>query len=414
MKILKLTLPAFLASLFLATLVLAQPAPMAQAEMVGLSTERLAKVKDKMQWYIDEGKLGSIVSVVARKGKVVHMEGYGTTQIGGGTAVTPKTIFRIFSMSKPIVSVALMTLYEDGKFHLDDPVAKYIPSFGKLKVYDNGKMVDLERPMTVEHLLTHTSGLSYGWNPTPVDTMYAMANIWEPGRNLEAFVDRIATLPLNFQPGARWEYGVSTDVVGRLVEVISGQPLDKYLQERIFTPLGMVDSGFFVPKDKLDRLATVYAPDGKGGIFPMETPLTNGIKSPTIFFSGGGGLASTPEDYLRFAQMLVNGGEFDGQRILGKKTVELMLMNHLPDGMTVGSTNPGAGFGLGFMVTLNPAHRTEMGSIGEGTWSGLANTFFWVDPKEELVSMVFTQFLPHSFYPLHREFKNLVYQSIID
>ena len=296
MKILKVTLPAFLASLFLVTLVLAQPAPMTQAEMVGLSTERLAKVKDKMQWYIDEGKLGSIVSVVARKGKVVHMEGYGTTKIGGGQAVTPKTIFRIFSMSKPIVSVALMTLYEDGKFHLDDPVAKYIPSFGNLKVYDNGKMVDLERPMTVEYLLTHTSGLSYGWNPTPVDTMYAMANIWEPGRDLEAFVDRIATLPLNFQPGARWEYGVSTDVVGRLVEVISGQPLDKYLQERIFAPLGMIDSGFFVPEDKLDRLATVYAPDGKGGIFPMETPLTNGIKAPTVFFSGGGGLASTPAD----------------------------------------------------------------------------------------------------------------------
>ncbi|MBX2871095.1 MAG: beta-lactamase family protein [Saprospiraceae bacterium] len=414
MKILKITLPAFLASLFLVTLVLAQPAPMTQAEMVGLSTERLAKVKDKMQWYIDEGKLGSIVSVVARKGKVVHMEGYGTTKIGGGQAVTPSTIFRIFSMSKPIVSVALMTLFEEGKFHLDDPVGKYIPSFANLKVYDQGKMVDLERPMTVEHLLTHTSGLSYGWNPTPVDTMYAMANIWEPGRNLEAFVDRIATLPLNFQPGARWEYGVSTDVVGRLVEVISGQPLDKYLQERIFEPLGMLDSGFFVPEDKHDRLATVYAPNGKGGIIPMESPLTNGIKSPTIFFSGGGGLASTPTDYLRFAQMLVNGGEFEGKRILGRKTVELMLMNHLPDGMTVGKSNPGAGFGLGFMVTLNPAHRTEMGSEGEGTWSGLANTFFWVDPEEELVSMVFTQFLPHSFYPLHREFKNLVYQSIID
>lgn len=414
MKILKITLPAFIASLFLVTLVWAQPAPMTQAEMVGLSTERLAKINDKMQWYIDEGKLGSIVSVVSRKGKLVHMESYGKTRIDGGKAVTPTTIFRIFSMSKPIVSVALMTLYEDGKFHLDDPVSKYIPSFGNLKVYDNGKMVDLDHPMTVEHLLTHTSGLSYGWSPTAVDTMYAMANIWEPGRNLEAFVDRISTLPLNFQPGARWEYGVSTDIVGRLVEVISGQTLDKYLQDRIFTPLGMVDSGFSVPKEKQDRLVSVYAPNGKGGIFAMETPLTNGIKSPAIFFSGGGGLASTPADYLRFAQMLVNGGELDGKRILGRKTVELMLMNHLPDGMTVGKTNPGAGFGLGFMVTLNQAHRTEMGSVGEGTWSGLANTFFWVDPKEEMVSMMFTQFLPHSFYPIHREFKNLVYQAIID
>lgn len=414
MKLLKVTLPALATFIFLATLVLAQPAPMTQAEMVGLSSERLKRVDQKMQWYVDEGKLGSIVTAVARRGKLVHMEGFGKTRIDGGEAVTPKTIFRIFSMSKPIVSVALMTLYEEGKFHLDDPVAKYIPSFANLKVYDQGKMVDLDHPMTVEHLLTHTSGLSYGWNPTPVDTMYAMANIWEPGRNLEAFVDRIATLPLNFQPGARWEYGVSTDIVGRLVEVISGKPLDQYLQERIFAPLGMIDSGFSVPKDKQDRLATVYAPDGKGGIFPMETPLTNQIKSPAVMFSGGGGLASTPADYLRFAQMLINGGELDGQRILGKKTVELMLMNHLPEGMTVGRSNPGAGFGLGFMITLNPAHRTEMGSIGEGTWSGLANTFFWVDPKEEMVSMVFTQFLPHSFYPLHREFKNLVYQSIID
>lgn len=414
MKILPITLSALISFLFLATLVLAQPVPMTQAEMVGLSSKRLERVNQKMQWYIDEGKLGSIVSVVARKGKLVHMEAFGKTRIDGGQAVNSKTIFRIFSMSKPIVSVALMTLFEEGKFQLDDPVAKYIPAFGKLKVYEEGKMVDLERPMTVEHLLTHTSGLSYGWSPTHVDTLYAMANIWEPGRNLEAFVDRIATLPLNFQPGARWEYGVSTDVVGRLVEVISGKPLDQYLQERIFAPLGMIDSGFSVPEEKQDRLATVYAPDGKGGIFPMETPLTNGIKSPAILFSGGGGLASTPADYLRFAQMLVNGGELDGKRILGKKTVELMLMNHLPDGMTVGKTNPGAGFGLGFMITLYPAHRTEMSTVGEGTWSGLANTFFWVDPKEEMVSMVFTQFLPHSFYPLHREFKNLVYQSIID
>lgn len=415
MRIFKIALPAFVASLLLVSLVLAQPAPMNKpAEAVGLSTERLSRINPNMQAYIDQGKLGGIVTAVARKGQLVHMEAFGKTKVEGGQKMQPNSIFRIFSMTKPIVSVALMTLFEEGKFHLDDPVSKFIPAFADLKVYEAGELVDLKNPMTVEHLLTHTSGLSYGWNPTHVDTLYAMANIFEPGRNLEAFVERIATLPLNFQPGARWEYGVSTDVAGRLVEILSGKPLDEFLQERIFDPLDMNDSGFHVPEEKHDRIVTVYSPDGKGGIFPIENPFTNSIKAPAVFFSGGGGLTSTPVDYLRFAQMLVNGGELEGTRILGKKTVQLMLMNHLPDGMTVGTTNPGAGFGLGFMITTELAHRPEMGTVGEGTWSGLANTFFWVDPAEELVSMVFTQFLPHSFYPLHREFKNLVYQAIIE
>ena len=404
-NLLHLTFLLFVLPLF------AQPIQLTAPEEVGISSERLAKVNTKLQSYIDENKVGGIVSLVARKGKVVHFESFGYQDREQKTPMDRTSIFRIFSMTKPIASVALMTLYEEGKFQLSDPVAKYLPEFKEVKVYEDGALVKPKTAMTIEHVLTHSSGLSYGWDPTPVDSMYAKANIWTPGASLEDFSKKIATLPLNFHPGTQWKYGVSTDIVGRLVEVISGKPLDKYMKERIFTPLGMNDTGFSVPSDKHDRFTRVYSRNQEGGISPVDAPVATSFKGKVTMFSGGGGLVSTANDYLRFAQMMLNGGELDGTRILGKKTVELMTRNHLADDVFY---KPGAGFGIGFEVVNNNAHMDVIGSDGEFYWSGMANTFFWIDPEEEMVSMVFTQFLPYGFYPLPKEFKNLVYQSIVE
>src|SRR5262249_14509863 len=329
--------------------------------------------------------------------------------------------------------------YEEGEFQLDDPVHRFIPEFADLRVWDDGtplvyRTTYPERPMNVRDLLTHTSGLTYGFMARhPVDALYRRHGVegatvlipseGEPSVDLAAMITKLAALPLQFSPGTRWNYSVSTDVCGRLVEIISGLPLDRFLAERIFEPLGMTDTGFCVGAEQAERFAACYAYTAGDPLVLADPPATSRYLTPPTLFSGGGGLVSTAADYLRFALMLLNGGARDGAGVLGRKTVEYMTTNHLPTGGDLASmgqrvfsetTYEGIGFGLGFSVMLDPARAAVVGSVGEYAWGGAASTMFWVDPREELVGMLLTQLVPSSTYPLRREMKALTYASLLD
>ena len=341
--------------------------------------------------------------MIARHGQTVFSEQYGHRDKEAGRPMTDDTIFRIYSMTKPIVSTALMILFEEGRFRLTDPVAKYIPAFGATKVLaDDGSLVDPSAPCSVRDLLTHTSGLTYDFmQDSPVAELYRDARLMnDPTRSLESVIADLAQLPLAFQPGTRWHYSLGIDVAAHLVEVISGQPLGQFLEERMFAPLGMTDTAFGVPAAKLDRLAAMYGlPDlfAKGQTFgALFEAWTNGFNeridvsdtyptdAPDVFVRGGIGLYSTIGDYMRFAQMLLNDGELDGTRVLGRKTLSLMHSNHLPAALLPyeigGAPNPGFGFGLGSRVVMNVAETGGPGSVGEYGWAGAAKTYYWVDP----------------------------------
>jgi CubicO group peptidase (beta-lactamase class C family) len=369
-----------------------------------------------MQGYVDEGKLAGVMTMIARRGKVAHFEKFGKMDIAADKPMEFDTIFRIYSMTKPITSVAIMMLYEEGRFQLNDPVSKFIPEFKDLKVFKNAtkegiELAYTEREMTIRDLLTHTSGLTYGWGNGPVDKMYQQAKLFDPNGTLKDAITKLARIPLVHQPGTAWEYSVSTDVLGYLVEVISGLSFDVFLEERIFKPLGMVDTGFSVPDEKVERYAALYRPDDKSGLEIVYTaPLATGQQS--FFFSGGGGLVSTASDYIRFSQMLLNGGELEGTRLLGRKTVALMTMNHLPPALHPYSQK-GAGFGLGFRVLTDVAETGIVGSEGAFSWGGAASTTFWIDPEEELIGLLMTQLLANP-YPFQQQFKTLTYQAIVD
>jgi CubicO group peptidase (beta-lactamase class C family) len=393
--------------------------PTAKPEKVGLSTDRLNRIKPVMQSYVDKNKLPGLITMVARKGKIVHFEKYGMMDVD--KPMQFNTIFQIMSMTKPITSVAVMMLYEEGLFQLDDPVAKYIPVFKDLKVFsskdkDGTHVVDQIKPMTIRDLLTHTSGLTYGMyiinGNTPIDSIYNKVNLQEG--TLKDMINKLAKIPLSFQPGTKWNYSRSTDVLGYLVEVISGKPFDEFLKERIFVPLKMEDTDFYVPKEKINRCAAVYSLADNKGIKVVIKPDTSMISRPPKFFSGGGGLFSTATDYMIFTQMLLNKGEYNGVRILGSKTVELMTKNHISDELLPVAEwyLPGMGFGLGFAVMMDQSHI--LGSAGEFEWAGAYNTYFWVDPTEQLICILMTQFYPTFSYPIVREFKVLVYQAIVD
>jgi CubicO group peptidase (beta-lactamase class C family) len=340
------------------------------------------------------------------------------------------TIFRIYSMTKPVASVALMTLYEHGHFQLGDPVSKFIPSWREQRVYEGGNLPTFvsrpaERPMTIRDLLTHTSGLTYGFmERTNVDRAYRRLGIGERTGTLAEMIEQLAGLPLEFSPGTRWNYSVSTDVVGYLVEVISGRRLDAYLREEIFEPLGMTDTGFFVPPEKLERFATNYSRQPDKTLKIEDEPASSPYAKPPTFFSGGGGLVSTAADYLRFCRMLLEGGSLDGARILGRKTIELMTTNHLPGGRDLAELNVGGqfsqidyvgvGFGLGFSVTLDLARAQVVGSPGEFAWGGAASTAFWIDPAEELVVIFMTQFMPSGTFNFRGQLKSIVYPAIVE
>jgi CubicO group peptidase (beta-lactamase class C family) len=401
-------------------------------EAVGFSPERLARIRPAMQSYVDRGVFAGISTMLARKGQVVHFDQVGYQDRDSKAPLTAETIFRIYSMTKPISCVALMMLHEEGRFQLFDPVAKYLPAFGALKVGEQQE--DLARPMLMVDLFRHTSGLTYNFlEDSPVAEQYRAANLMsDPTRTLEQTIAELARIPLAFQPGSRWHYSMSIDVIAHLVEVISGRPLQEFMQERIFAPLGMVDTGFTVPGSQRKRIATVYGhPDITTNTFSRfieawmggyneridSVEQTNPADNTTTFARGGHGLFSTASDYMRFAQMLLNGGTLDGVRILGRKTTELMHTNHMPASLLpyslAGLPSLGYGFGLGSRVLLNVAESMVPGSVGEFGWAGAAKTYFWVDPKEELVGVLMSQFMV-AFEQPDKDFQVLAYQALVD
>ena len=389
----------------IATLAFGQGLPMVVPEGVGVSAERLERIRPVMQDYVDKGHLPGFLTVVARHGKIVHFETIGMRDVENKKPVEPDTIFRIYSMSKPITSVAVMMLYEEGRFQLGTPVSKFIPEFENMKVYneDQTEILDAKKKITIKHLLMHTAGLTYGWGNKPVDARYKEANIFERGTMLTDMVKKLGDIPLVHEPGERWTYGVSTDVLGYLVEVVSGMPFDQFLRNRLFEPLGMIDTGFSVPPEKVDRFAALYRHNRREGQKKRvgeDAPLANDELS--FFPSGGGGLVSTAADYMRFSQMLLNGGELDGVRILGKKTVELMRYPHHDDW-----------FGLGFRVVTRKNSPNILDSVGNFSWGGAAATTFWIDPEEKLIGLLMTQLLnnPH---PFQQQFKVLTYQALTE
>jgi len=403
----------------------------AAPEEVGFDAGRLDRIEQHFRGYVDDGRLAGWLAVVTRHGQIAHVSSCGHRDREAGAPVERDTLWRIYSMTKPITSVAAMMLYEQGAFELKDPVHRYIESFRNQRVYRSGSSqapvtVPATEPVRIWHLLTHTSGLTYGFHYAhPVDAMYRAAGFeWgsPPDLDLAGAVDAWASMPLLFEPGTEWNYSVSSDVLGRLVEVVSGQPLDRFLAEQIFQPLGMTDTGFSVPEAEHGRLAKLYGAGPGRTAVPLDA-WGKAVLAPPKLLSGGGGLVSSAADYHRFTQMLRNRGELDGVRLLGPRTVEFMARNHLPGGAdleAVGrplfaeTTFDGVGFGLGFSVVLDPAANKVLSSPGEFAWGGAASTAFWVDPAEDLTALFFTQLLPSSTYPIRTQLKQLVYQALVD
>lgn len=398
-------------------------------EDVGLSAERLGRIdRHLLERYVEPGKVAGVLTVVARGGKIAHFSTLGSADIERGVPVRDDTIFRIYSMTKPVTSVAAMMLFERGVFQLHDPVHRWIPSFRDLGVYRYGKhpafvTEPAARPMTVHDLLTHQSGLTYGFmERTGVDAAYRRLHLLRGEGTLEDFVETLATVPLEFSPGSAWNYSVSTDVLGRLVEIWSGESLDEHFRRHIFEPLGMTDTGFTVPENARDRLSACYTRDADRRLALIDDPADSAYCRPKTLFAGGSGLVSTASDYLRFSEMLRRGGEIDGARLLGPRTIRYMTQNHLPGGAdlagrALGSFSEtryeGVGFGLGFSVTIDPVRAQVPSSVGEYGWGGMASTAFWIDPAEELVVVFMTQLIPSSTFNFRGQLKQLVYAALV-
>jgi CubicO group peptidase (beta-lactamase class C family) len=391
------------------------------AETVGFSSERLDRIAPVMQGYIDQGKLAGTLTLVARNGKIAYLNAQGMQDKEAGKPMSEDTIFRIYSMSKPVTAVAAMTLWEQGKFHMLDPITKYLPELANMKVYVSGSgadmvVEDVKTPIRIIDLFMHTSGFSYGFSASEVDKLYQKMLSKPEKLNRENILAKFAELPLTHQPGTAWNYGVSTDIIGFLIEKISGQKLGEYMQENIFSPLGMKDTGFHVPADKLHRLTQIYTADRKTGktIVMEKEPVGDFMSDPNIH-NAGGGLVSTMQDYFTFAQMMLNGGEINGVRILGRKTVKYMSSNHLPDNLLPYADNAqGEGYGLAMSVTVNPEMSGFMSSKGNFGWGGAASTYFRVDPQEKIIMISMAQFVPIGFHRYHDDFRNLVYQALVD
>jgi CubicO group peptidase (beta-lactamase class C family) len=405
---------------------------------VGIDAGRLARLDRRLARWVDDAQLPGYLVTVARRGHLVHVGSAGYRDVEAGLPVERDTRWRIYSMTKPITSVAAMMLYEEGAFELSDPISRWLPEFAETRVYVAGsaqKPVTAPQvePIRVRHLLTHTSGLTYGFHhATPVDAMYrAAGHEWgtPAGADSAEVCRQWAAIPLLFQPGAEWNYGVSTDVLGRLVEVLSGQPLDEFFEQRIFRPLGMTDTSFGLREgDDVDSLARLYAavPGQRGGaatgFAPLDTMGAAAHSRPT-FLSGGGGLVSTAADYLRFAELLRRGGSYDGGRLLSARTIAYMTRNHLPGnadietfGRPVFAETPlrGVGFGLGVSVVIDPVRYGVLTSVGDYTWGGAASTVFYVDPVEDLTVSFYTQLLPSSTLPIRGYLRQLVNQALVD
>ncbi len=421
----------------LPVLAFGQGLPTAAPEEVGVSAERLEHIRPMLQDYVDKENLPGFLTVVARRGKIVHFETVGMRDIENKKPIAPDTIFRIYSMSKPITSVAVMMLYEEGHFQLDTPVSRFIPEFENMKVYnkDQTEISDAKNEITIKHLLMHTAGFTYGWGNKPVDERYKALKMSGASATLVDMVKTLGDIPLVHEPGERWTYGVSTDVLGYLVETVSGMPFEKFLQTRLFGPLGMVDTAFSVPPEKRDRFAALYTFSKDDGLERVGKK-ADADGEFTFFPSGGGGLVSTAADYIRFSQMLLNGGELDGTRILAKETVELMRYPH-HEGW----------FGLGFAVVSDKEptdtdaddedasdkedkdtsdaddedasgeedkeSKDDPESVGSFSWGGAAATIFWIDPVEEVVGVLMTQ-IHNNPYPFHHQFKVLTYEALTE
>ena len=403
----------------------------AKPDVAGMSSDRLAYIDRFLQGqYIDTGKLKGAVVLVARRGETAHLGVLGSMDAERARPMRADTLFRIYSMTKPITSLAFMMLVEQGLVALDDPVSRYIPAWKDLGVYDGGFMETFrtkppERPMLIVDLLRHTSGLTYGFQQrTNVDAAYRKLGVGEieTKGTLEGMIEALAKLPLEFSPGTAWNYSVSTDVLGYLIGKISGEPFERFLRTRIFDPLGMADTGFFAPPGEAGRLAACYTLTPKG-VELQDDPTTSPYLSPPSFVSGGGGLVSTAQDYLRFCQMVLNGGELDGRRYVSPKTLQLMGANHLPGGQDIATLSrslfseaayAGLGFGLGFATTIDPAATLIPATKGDLSWGGAASTFFWIDPKEELIAILMTQLIPSSAYPIRRQLRTLVYSAFTE
>jgi CubicO group peptidase (beta-lactamase class C family) len=405
------------------------------SEVVGMNARRLERIRPAMQAYVDRGVYAGINTLIARRGKVVHTGAFGWRDKEAGEAMTADTIFRLYSMTKPIICTALMTLLEEGRFRLVDPLARYIPAFGAVKVLEaDGSLVAPVRPILIRDLMTHMSGLSYHFvEEAGVGKMYTESKLLAAHHSLEATIDDLARFPLAFQPGSKWRYSVGIDVAARVIEVISGKPLGVFLRERLFEPLGMTDTAFGVPPEKRSRVAAMY---GRPDIFDAKVTVGSEflawmagvndridvsksypVDSPDVFVRGGHGLFTTVGDYFRFAQMLANGGQLDGERIIGRKTLELMHANYVPSSLLPleigGLPMPGYGFGLGSRVLLDVAQSSAPGSVGEFGWSGAAKTHYWVDPKEQVVGLFMTQSMM-SFDLPELDLRALAYQAIDD
>ena len=391
--------------------------PMAKPEKVGLDPKKLKAVDHKMEELIKEGRLAGGIVVVARKGKVVHFGTYGKRDIENNLPVEKDTIFRIYSMTKAITSVAALMLNEEGKLSLDDPLSKYFPSLKAMKVLDRDELVEAKSEATVADLLRHTSGLTYAWSSNKkISQAFKDAGVLYRDKKVVPMISGMDKVPLLFQPGSDWVYGCSTDVLGGIVEVASGIPLDQFFRERIFKPLQMADTEFYVPANKAGRFAANYNyKDGK--LTLKNDPKTSQYLENPAFKSGGGGLCSTASDYMRFLLMIENGGKFDGKRYLKKKSVKLMTTNQIPKGggwVTFGDeVREGVGFGHGFSVRVKMSDWDPDGRVGEYGWGGAASTHYWISPKDDLVVLTLEQVMPYSFNT-EWTLKGLIYDSLID
>ena len=396
--------------------------PRAVPEDVGMSTSRLGRIAPAMQRWVDDGKIPGVLTMIAREGRLVHFERFGMQDVATAKPLEFDTIFRIYSMTKPIVAIAVMLLYEEGHFQLDTPVSELIPAFKGMHVYTEGgtDIVDAKREMTVKHLLTHTSGLIYDWGEDSDHPIYQriredLPYYYGDVDDFANIANMLGKIPLFFHPGEAWRYGMSPDVLGYLIEVVAGMSFAEFLETRIFNPLAMNDTAFSVPEEKADRYMTIYGPSEEDGIQAIESPYDYVVSSePLSFVHTPIGLQSTAADYLRFCQMLLNGGELDGERLLSRKTVELIRRDHVPDDYQ--TFDIGCGFGLGFAVVRDIAETHTLGSLGTYSWGGIANTNFWIDPVEDLIGIQMTQLISDiQFYDQFKDlFQVLTYQAITD
>jgi CubicO group peptidase (beta-lactamase class C family) len=426
------TIPRSLSAALVATLALsslawakppaaapASPLPIATPESQGMSSGRLERLHGTIQRFVDEGKHAGAVSVIVRNGRIVDWKTYGQRDLEAGLPMEKDTICRIYSMSKIVTSVAVLMLLEEARFRLDDPIGDHLPELARLKVLTGGTpekplLADAKTAITIRHLLTHTAGFTYGFGDSTIDKIFREAKVFEAS-SLPDFVTRASRLPLAHEPGERFTYGISTDVLGALVEKLSGRPFGAFLEERVFRPLGMKDTGFHVPGAKRGRLAKVYEKGEDGRLRPVKWLLDEDPVTPPKLESGGGGLFSTTGDYARFMQMLLNGGQLDGVRLLSRKTVEVMTTNQLgfASSPTLGD-DASSGFGLGGAVRVDLARGGTLGSVGQFGWSGMATTYANLDPREKTVALLFVQHLPFDEHKLFGRFSTLFYQAITD